>query len=53
MLFLFLLVVICLLSIPDKINVRVELLACDVWEAEDDKIGFFSAVVDNLDQLFL
>ena len=53
MLLLFWLVVMCLISILDKINVRVELLEYDVWEAEDNKTGFFSAVVDNFDQLFL
>ena len=37
MLFLFWLIVLCLLSSLDKIDVRLELLADDVWEAEDDK----------------
>ena len=43
----------CLLSSLDDIYVYVELLADDVWEAEDDKTGFFSVGVDNFDQLFL
>ena len=34
-------------------DVRVELLADDVWAAEDDKTGFFSVEVDSFDQLFL
>ena len=37
----------------DDIYVCVELLADDVWESEDDKTGFFSVGVDNLDRLFL
>ena len=40
-----------LLSGWDNINVRVELLADDVWTAEDDKTDFFE--VDISDQLFL
>ena len=42
-----------LLSSLDEIDVRVELLAADVWEAEDYKTGFFSVGVDSFDQLFL
>ena len=52
-LFLFWLVVMCLLSILDEIDVRVELLVDDVWEADDDKPGFLSVGVDNFDWLFL
>ena len=32
---------------------RVELLADDVWAAEDDKTGFLSVVVDIFDRLYL
>ena len=39
--------------ILDEIGVCVELLADDVWEAEDDKTGFLSVGVDSFDQLFL
>ena len=53
MLFLFWLVVMCLLSSLDDIDVPVELLADDVWEAEDDKTGFFNVEVDTFDQLCL
>ena len=53
MLSLFLLVVMCLLSSLDEINVRVKLLADYVWEAEDDRAGFFNVEVDDLDQSFL
>ena len=52
-LFLFLLVIICLLSNLDDIDVRVELLADDWWETEVYKTGFFSVGVDNFYQLFL
>ena len=52
MLFLFWLVVICLLSSLYEIYVCVELIADDVEEAEDYKTGFFSVEVDNLNQLF-
>ena len=45
-LFLFLLVIMCLLSSLDNIDVRVEILADDAQEAEDDKTGFFSVGVD-------
>ena len=51
--FLFWLVVISLLSSIDEIDVCVELLADGVWEAEEDKIGFFSVGMDFFDQLFL
>ena len=51
--FLFWLVVISLLSIIDEIDVRVKLLADNVWESEDDKTGFLSVGVDRFDILFL
>ena len=53
MLFLFWLVVICLLSSLDEIDILVELLADDVWEADDGESGFLSVGVDIFDQLFL
>ena len=53
MLFLFLLLVMCLLSSLDEIDVRVELIADYVWEAGDDKIGFFGVGVYNFDPFFL
>ena len=55
MLFLFWLVVMFLLSSIDEIDVRVWLLANDVWEAEaeDDKTGFLSVGEDSFYQLFL
>ena len=53
MLFLFWLVVKCLLSSLYEIDVWVELFVDDVWESEDDKTGFVSVGVDNFDQLFL
>ena len=34
-------------------DVRVKLLADDVWAAEDDKTGFLSVGVDIFDQLYL
>ena len=43
----------CLLSSLDDIDVSVELLSDDVWEAEDHKTGFLSVEVDIFDQLFL
>ena len=52
-LLLFWFVVMSLLSSWDEIDVRVELLAYDVWEDEDDKTGFLSVGVDSYDQLFL
>ena len=52
-LFLFWFVVIYLVSSWDDINFRVKLLADDVWEAEDDKIGFLSVGVDSFDRIFL
>ena len=53
MLFLFWLAVMCLLSCLDEIDVSVELLADDVWEADDDKPGFLSVVVNIFDRIFL
>ena len=34
-------------------DVHVELLADDVWAAEDDKTGFLSVGVDDFDRLYL
>ena len=34
-------------------DVSAELLADDVWEAEDDKACFLTVVVDNFDRLYL
>ena len=34
-------------------DIRVELIADDVWVAEDDKKSFLSVKVDSFDQLFL
>ena len=42
----------CLLSSLDEIYVHVELLADDVWEAEDDKTRFLCVGVDSFDRLF-
>ena len=42
-----------LLSSWDEMNVLVELLAYNVWAAEDDKIGFLSIGVYIFYQLFL
>ena len=52
-LLLFWLVIICLLSSLDDIDVRVKLLADDVREAEYNKTGFFSVGVDSFNHLFL
>ena len=43
----------CLLSSLDNIYVCVELLADDVWEAEDYRTGFLSVGVGSFDWLFL
>ena len=51
MLLFFWLVVMCLLSSLDRIDVGVEVPADDVWEA-DNKPGL-SVGVDRYDQLFL
>ena len=53
MFFLFWLVVMCLLSSLDEIDVRVELIAYGVWESEDDKTGILNVQVDNFDRLCL
>ena len=42
-----------LLSSWDEIDVPVELLAYNVWAAEDDKTGFLSVGVDIFDRLYL
>ena len=42
-----------LLSSRDDMYVRVELLADDIWEAEDDKTGFSGVEVDSFDRLLL
>ena len=52
-LFLFWFEVMSLLSRFDKMDIRVELLADDVWAAEDDKPYFFSVGVDIYDWIFL
>ena len=53
MLFLFWFVVMSLLSSWGEMDVCVELLADDVWSAEDDKTGFLNVEVDSFDQLYL
>ena len=40
------------MSSKDKIDVRAELIVDDVWEAEYDKTGFLSDLVDSSYQLF-
>ena len=42
-----------LLSSWDEIDVRVELLADDLWAAEDDKTNFLSVEVNSFDRLYL
>ena len=42
-----------LLSSWYEMDVPVELLAYNVWSAEDDKTGFLCVGVDILDQLYL
>ena len=51
--FLFWFLVMSLLSSLDEKDVRVKLLADDLWEAEDDKRDFLSVGVDTFDRLFL
>ena len=51
--FLFLWVVMSLLSSLYDIYARVKLLADETWEAEYDKTDFFSVGVDSFDWLFL
>ena len=53
MLLLFWFVVISLLSSWDNMDVRVELLADYVWEAEDDITGSLSVEVHSFYQLYL
>ena len=50
---MFWLVAMSLSSSWYDMDVRVELLADDVWAAEYDTIGFLSVVVDVFDQLYL
>ena len=52
-LFLFLFVVISLLSSRYEMNFPVKLLADDAWAAEDDKAGFLNVVVDYFGRLYL
>ena len=52
MLLLFWLVAMSLLSSLDEMDICVELLADDVWEAEDYKTGFPSVGVDSLINYF-
>ena len=42
-----------LLSSRDEMDVHVELLADDVWAAEDDKTGLLGVLVDSFDILYL
>ena len=42
-----------LLSSWDEMDVPVELLAYNVWSAEDYKTGFLSVGVDIFDRLYL
>ena len=51
--FLFQLVLMSLLSIIYEIDVCVELLADNLWEAQDDKTHFFIVGVDISDKIFL
>ena len=48
--FLFWLVVMCLLSSLDKIDLPLELLAYDVWESKEYKTGVLSVSVKSFDQ---
>ena len=45
-------VVMSLLSSWDEIDFCAKFLVDGLWEAENDKPGFLSAVVDIFDQLF-
>ena len=47
-----LILVISLLSSWDEMDVRVELLAYNVWASKDDKIGFLNVGVDIYDRLY-
>ena len=53
MFFLFWFSVMSLLSSWDGMDIHVELLADDVWAAEDDKTGSLSDEVDSFDRLYL
>ena len=53
MLFLISLVIMCLVSSLYEIDVRVGLLADVIWEADDDKTGFFIVIVNDFDQTFM
>ena len=50
--FLLWLVVLSLLLSLDEIDVRFDLLADNIWEAEDYKTGFLNVGVGGLDQIF-
>ena len=52
-LFLFWFVVISLLSSSYETDVRVELIAYDVWAAEDYKTGLLSVGVDIINRYYL
>ena len=52
-LFLFWFLVMYLLSSWYEMDVRVKLLADDVWASEYDKIGFLNVGVDSFDRLYL
>ena len=52
-LFVFLLVVMSLLSSWDEMDVCVKLLVDDVWASQYYKTGFLSFVVDSFDGLYL
>ena len=41
-----------LLSGWDEMDVRVNLLADDVWSGEDDKTGFLIVVVESCNQIY-
>ena len=50
--FLFCFVVMPLLSCWDDMDDGIELIADDVWAAEDDKTGFVSVGMDIFDRLY-
>ena len=51
-LFFFLFVVMSLISRWDDMDGGIELLADDIWAAEDDKTGVLSVGVDIFDRLY-
>ena len=53
MLFLFVFIVISLLSSWDEMDVPVKLLADDPWTAEDNKKGFLNVGLDCFGRLYL